>query len=420
MRKARAVPLFIGRRYASLRSRNLLVGFISKLSVAGLSLGVAILITVLSVMNGFDRELRERILALMPHISVSTLPGYPLLDQAEWESYAAAVEGFAGVRGAAPQLSLQGMLLAKGRSRGIALSGVEPRAERRVSIIEDFLVAGSFDSLAPRAFNILIGAGLAESLGVEVGDSVMLVSTEVPVTIFGGRPRQKSFTVGGIFRVGSQVDGNLAMVHLRDAQTLYRLGNKVHGLRVQLDDLFQAPALGERLRAVLPPEVSLRYWTADFGNIYENIRLSKTLVGLLLFLLVAVAAFNVVVSLFMVVRDKEGDIAILRAMGISVATIRNIFLVQGFLIGLAGTLAGLALGVLLSLVVSDLVAGLERLLGIEFLSADIYPVNYLPSQIQLGDLAVVCGAALALSLLATLYPAFRASRVKPAEALRYE
>lgn len=418
--KPRAVPLFIGRRYASLRSRNLLVGFISKLSVAGLSLGVAILITVLSVMNGFDRELRERILALMPHISVNTLPGYPLLTRNAWEDYLAAVEGFPGVRAAAPQVNLQGMLLANGRSRGIALSGVDPQAERRVSIIEDFVEAGSFGALEAGAYNILIGAGLAESLDVAVGDSVTLVSTEVPITILGGFPRKKVFTVAGIFRIGSQLDSNLAMVHLADAQTLYRLGERVHGLRIQLDDLFAAPSLGERLRAMLPLEVSLRYWTADFGNIYENIRLSKTLVGLLLFLLVAVAAFNVVVSLFMVVRDKEGDIAILRTMGTSIGTIRNIFLVQGFLIGLIGTLAGLVLGILFSLVVSDLVAGLERLLGIEFLSADIYPVNYLPSQIQLGDLVVVCGASLLLSLLATLYPAFRAARVKPAETLRYE
>src|SRR5690606_28786755 len=210
------------------------------------------------------------------------------------------------------------------------------------------------------------------------------------------------------------------VVHMTDAQTLYRLGQRIHGIRVQVDDLFAVNTLGERLRAVMPANVQLRTWMSDFGNVYENIRLSKTLVGLLLFLLVAVAAFNVVVSLFMVVRDKSGDIAILRTMGTPTGTIRNVFLVQGFIIGLIGTGAGLALGLLMALTVTDFVAWLESAFGLALLNAEIYPVDYLPAEIRLADLVLVRGVSLLLSLLATLQPALAAARVKPAEALRHE
>lgn len=416
----RWLPVFVGQRYASLRTRNLLVGFISTLSICGLSLSVAILITVLSVMNGFDRELRERILGVLPHITASTLPGYPLLEAGEWLERLPRIESVPGVAGAALQVRQQGMLLGGGRSRGVLVSGVVPEQEREVSILNQFMTAGSLDALKPGDYRILLGATLAESLGAGVGDRVTLVSTEVPITILGGFPRRKPFTVAGIFRVGSQLDGNLAMAHIEDIQTLYRLDGRVQGVRIQVNDLFAVNDVGEALQSALPPNTGLRFWTSDFGNIYENIRLSKTLVGLLLFLLVAVAAFNVVVSLFMVVKDKQGDIAILRAMGASLQTIRNIFLVQGFIIGLIGTATGLVLGIFFSLTISDFAAWLEGIMGIELLSADIYPVNYLPSQVQAGDLLLVCGAALLLSLLATIYPALSAARVRPAEVLRYE
>lgn len=416
----RSVPLFIGSRYASLRARNLLVGFISILSVLGLSLGVAILITVLSVMNGFDRELQQRILGLVPHITVSTPRNNALLSSTQWLNLQDNIESIAGVTGTAPQIQLQGLLLANGNSRGIILNGIDPVQEQRVSIIEDFIVRGSYASLQQGEFNILIGDSMAEHLQLDVGESVTLASTQIPITPLGEFVRKKSFTVGAIFSIGSQLDNNLAIVHMGDAQRLYRLGDAIHGVRVQVENLFAVGSIGEDIRQQLPGNYSINYWTRDFGNIYENIRLSKTLVGLLLFLLVAVAAFNVVVSLFMVVRNKQGDIAILRTMGTSLSTIRNIFLVQGFIIGLIGTGIGLLLGIFFSLTVSDFVAWLETIFNIEFLSADIYPVNYLPSQIQLKDLFVVCSVSLFLSLLATLYPAFTAAKVKPAEALRYE
>lgn len=415
-----STAFYIGRRYASLRSRNQLVSFISLLAVAGLSLGVAILITVLSVMNGFDRELQQRILALVPHITVTTARNEALMNAEQWQPVREILHDTAGVTGSAPYLQLQGMLLANGNSKGILLNGIDPAEEQKVSIIADFIQSGSLDDLQADSYRIAIGEGLARHLGVTLGDRVMLVSTVVPITPLGEFPRQKSFEVGAIFKVGSQIDDSLALVHLSDAQRLYRMGEHIHGYRLQTEDLFEVQKIEQALQETLPQGLALADWTYTYGNIYENIRMSKALVGLLLTMLVAVAAFNIVVSLIMVVRDKKGDIAILRTMGTPLATIRRIFLVQGFIIGLIGTLAGLVLGIILSLSAGSFVAALESLLGIQLLSSDIYPVNYLPSQLRSGDLLLVCVLALSLSLLATLYPSSKAARTRPAEILRHE
>jgi lipoprotein-releasing system permease protein len=416
----KSTALYIGSRYASLRSRNLLVGFISLLSVLGLALGVAVLITVLSVMNGFDRELQQRILALVPHITVTSARNESLRSESEWQSMVATIRATDGVRAVAPWMQLQGMLLANGTTKGIVLNGVDPVQEEQVSIISRFMTSGSLDALLPGDYGIVIGTGLADLLGVELGDRVTLVSTYVPITPMGEFHRKRGFVVQGIFAVGSQLDSNLALVHLADAQRLYRLDNRIHGYRIQTTDLFEAYTITEALRLGLPEGFSFSDWTYNYGNIYENIRVSKTLVGLLLTLLVGVAAFNVIVSLIMVVRDKQGDIAILRTMGTPLGTIRRIFLVQGFIIGLIGTVLGVVLGIGFALVAGDFVAGLETLFGTHFLSSDIYPVNYLPTEIRAMDIALVSALALLLSLLATLYPAARAAGVRPAEILRYE
>ncbi|MEI7949931.1 MAG: lipoprotein-releasing ABC transporter permease subunit [Gammaproteobacteria bacterium] len=414
------VALYIGSRYASLRSRNFLVGFISLLTVGGLALGVAILVTVLSVMNGFDREMQQRILGLVPHITVTTPRLNYLRSEAEWKDTRAIIDNTPGVLATAPYMQLQGMLLANGHSKGVLLNGVDPAQEARVSIINNFMQSGSLDALQDKSYHIAIGANLARQLGVKAGDAVTLVSTVVPLTPMGEFTRQKTFTVAAIFSVGSQLDSNLALVNLGDAQRVYRLTNQLHGYRIRSDNLFGVAELTTRLRAAVTMELNYDDWTRSYGNIYENIRMSKALVGLLLSLLVAVAAFNVIVSLMMVVREKQGDIAILRTMGTATGTIRNIFLVQGLAIGLIGTASGVVIGVLLSLSIGDIVAALQTMTGVQFLSADIYPVNYLPSQVQLGDVLLVGALALVLSLLATLYPAARAARTRPAEILRYE
>ena len=416
----RNTALYIGSRYASLRSRNLLVGFISLLSILGLALGVAVLITVLSVMNGFDRELRQRILALVPHLTVTSSRDQFFFSEEEWQPWLETIRNTPSVRATAPWMELQGMLLANGKTKGILVNAVDPVREQEVSIIDAFISGEGLEALRPGEYGIVIGTGLADLLGVETGDRVTLISTYVPITPMGEFSRKRAFTIRGIFDVGSQLDSNLALIHLADAQRLYRLDSRIHGYRIQIDDLFDAYSVSENLRADLPEGFSYTDWTYNYGNIYENIRVSKTLVGLLLTLLVGVAAFNVVVSLIMVVRDKQGDIAILRTMGTTLGTIRQIFLVQGFIIGLIGTLLGVVLGIAFALVAGDLVAGLESLLGTRFLNSSIYPVNYLPTEIRAIDIALVAALALLLSLLATLYPAARAASVRPAEILRYE
>lgn len=411
---------FIGRRYASIASDNLLVGFISRLSVIGLSLSVAVLIIVFSVMNGFDRELKERILALVPHVTMTTMRNEALMNLEQWQVIQASVNENPQVAGSAPLIQLQGMLLANGQSRGIILNGVDPIAEAKVSILQDFMDEGTLGSLQPGDFSILIGSGIAEHLNVVVGDELTLVSSYLNITPLGEFPRQRLVTVSGIFTIGSQLDSNLALVHMNDAQLLYRLGDNIHGLRIQLQDLFSSSLVIRDLQNRIAGDYSFSNWTLDYGNIYNNIQLSKSMVGLLLFLLIAVAAFNVVVSLFMVVRDKQGDIAILRTMGASLSNIRNIFLVQGFIIALVGTFLGLILGILGSIYVSDLFNWFENASGMELLSADVYPINYLPSQLLVSDLVLVCSISIILSLLATIYPAYSAARVDPAQTLRYE
>lgn len=397
-----------------------MVGFITAISICGLSLGVAILVTVLSVINGFDRELQQRILGLVPHASIASARHEPLLSLSGWEDYRERIEEHPQVVATAPLLELQGMLLSQGRSKGVLVNGIDPEREAEISVIGRFFSEGSLHSLESGSYRILIGASLAEQLGVGLGDSVTLATPQVFITPLGEFPRNRKFVVSGIFKVGSLLDSNLAMIHLEDAQRLYRMGDKINGLRLRLDNLFSVDELGFELLQDMPEEFLIRNWIMDYGTIYENIQLSKKLVGLLLFLLVAVAAFNVVVSLVMVVRDKQGDIAILRTMGTSAGSIRRIFLVQGLVIGFFGTGIGLILGIFFSLTVSDFVAWLEGVLNIQFLSAEIYPVNYLPSQLQAVDILLVGAMSFLLCLLATLYPSQVASRVRPAEALRFE
>lgn len=417
----KVLSTFIGLRYGSIRSSELHTSFISRLSIIGLTLGVAILIMVLSVINGFDRELREKILALLPHMTVSTVQDYPLMSQSEWQPVMDELLQVPGISGVAPQVSLQGMVLGNNKSKGVAVSGINPEFEQSVSILDRYISGGSLDQLQAGEFKILIGSTLAKELNAQIGDKIMLVSSQMSSPLMGFTPRRKNFTVAGIFTIGSQLDSSLVYLNIEDAQRLYRLrNNNIHGLRIQLDDLFAVSQTGTKIRPLLPDPSRISYWTREYGYIYDNIKLSKTLVGLLLLLLVAVAAFNVVVSLVMIVRDKQGDIAILRTMGCSEKQIRNIFFVQGGVIGFMGTGAGLILGIVCALTVSDAFVWLQNMLGMELLSADVYAVNYLPSQLLFRDCLGVALVSFLLCLLATIYPAMAAARVKPAEALRHE
>ncbi len=407
------LSVFIGLRYTRARRRERFISFMSLSSMIGLMLGVAVLITVLSVMNGFDRELKQRILGMVPQANI--MSSEPMQN---WPKLVQIAERTSGVVAAAPMTQVQGMLTANGQVSGAMITGIEPARERRVSILHDFMVKGSMDTLRDGDFGIVLGQQLANTLGVSVGDPITLVLPEATISAAGVIPRFKRFTVTGIFKVGAEVDGMLAYVHYADAGKLLRIGSKVQGVRLKVDDLFQARAINERLLAKLPPFFYGNDWTQTQGSLFNAIKMEKTMMSLLLLLIVAVAAFNIVSSLVMVVNDKRSDIAILRTLGATPRMIQRIFLVQGTAIGFGGTIAGMVLGVTLSLTVSDLASFYERLSGVHLF--DAYFVNYLPTELLLSDVVWVSITAFILSFLATLYPAYQAGRIQPAEALRYE
>ena len=412
----RPLPFFIGLRYTRAKRRNHFISFISLISMLGLTLGVMVMILVLSVMNGFDRELRTRILGMVPH---ATINGYqPISD---WQSLSDKLIANPKVVATAPFIQLQGMLTHDGSVAPVLVTGVEPKAEKTVSIIENHMQSGSLDNLTAGDFGIVIGELIAKRFNVEVGDKLTFVLPEASVTPAGVFPRLKRFTVAGVFKVGAELDSSLAMINLDDAAKLNRWQpGQVQGVRIKLDNLFEAPKVAWELVAQLPGDYYAQDWTRTHGNLFAAIKMEKTMIGLLLMLIVAVAAFNIISTLVMVVTDKKADIAILRTLGATPLSIMGIFMVQGSVIGVVGTLSGCVLGVLAALNVSQGVAWLEHTLGIQFLSSDVYFISYLPSELIWSDVLIICGAALSLSFLATLYPAWRASRTEPAEALRYD
>ncbi|KTC22766.1 MULTISPECIES: lipoprotein-releasing ABC transporter permease subunit [Pseudomonas] len=414
----RPLFVFIGTRYTRAKRRNHFVSFISLTSMIGLALGVVVMIVVLSVMNGFDHEMRTRVLGMVPHATLET--GQPISD---WPALADTVKQNPAVLAVAPFTQMQGLLTHDGKVQKVLLNGIDPAQERKVSIIDDFVREGKLDALAPGSFGIMIGDKAAAKLGVGIGDKLTFVAPEVTVTPAGMFPRMKRFTVVGIFHVGAgEIDGYLGLTNLSDLSRLHRWkADQVQGLRLKFDDLFQAPREAWNIAQKLGEhEFYARDWTRSHGNLYQAIRMEKAMIGLLLLLIVAVAAFNIISTLVMVVNDKKGDIAILRTLGSTPGQIMAIFMVQGTVIGVVGTLIGAVVGIAAALNVSAAIAGLERLMGHKFLNADVYFIDYLPSQVMAEDVWMVCGAALVLSFLATLYPAWRAARTQPAEALRYE
>lgn len=414
----RPLFVFIGARYTRAKRRNHFVSFISLTSMIGLALGVVVMIVVLSVMNGFDHEMRTRVLGMVPHATIES--PRPIDD---WQALAAKVKQHPEVEAIAPFTQMQGLLTNNGKVQKMLLNGIEPSEERKVSIIDAFIQQGSLDALKAGDFGILLGDKAATKLGVGVGDKVTFVAPEVSVTPAGMFPRMKRFTVVGIFHVGAgELDGYVGLTNLHDLSLLHRWkADQVQGLRLKFTDLFKAPRISYEIAQQLGGgDYYSRDWTRTHGNLYQAIGMEKSMIGLLLLLIVAVAAFNIISTLVMVVNDKRGDIAILRTLGSTPGQIMAIFMVQGTVIGVVGTLVGAVLGILAALNVSAGVALLERLIGHKFLNADVYFIDYLPSQLQSNDVLMVCGAALVLSFLATLYPAWRAARTQPAEALRYE
>ena len=409
------IPLWIGLRYLSAKRRNHFISFISMSSMIGMTLGVAVLILVLSVMNGFDRELRERILGMVPH---AVLYKYGGID--DWEVLATRVEGLPGVAAAAPLTRLQGMLGYGGRVQGVMITGIEPEVEERVSILPQHMKEGELSSLQAGEFGVVIGELLARHLKVGLGDKITMMLPEATLSPAGVLPRIKRVTVTGIFSVGAELDSNLAVINIEDARKLGRIDAEVQSLRIRFDDLFDAPAGIREIVGELDGRYSGTDWTRTHGNLFQAIRMEKTMIGLLLLMIVAVAAFNIISTLIMVVTDKQADIAILRTMGATPRTIMGIFMVQGLSIGVVGVLLGTTLGIIGALTISELIAALERLFQFQILNADVYFISYLPSQLKLSDVAIVVSASLLISFFATLYPSYRASRVQPAEALRYE
>ncbi|MDR5859570.1 lipoprotein-releasing ABC transporter permease subunit [Halomonas eurihalina] len=409
------LPLLIGLRYVRAKRRNHFISFISLTSMLGLTLGVAVLILVLSVMNGFDRELRTRILGMVPHTQIEKPSG-----MTDWQSLAEQLTQREHVIGAAPYVEQQGMFSVGGRNHGAMVNGIEPDWERRVSIIDEHMSRGSLDDLVPGEWNVVLGSVLARQLGVGVGDSVTLLVPEASITPAGVFPRLKRFTVSGIFSVGADLDANLAYANIEDMQTLARMGDDVGGLRLELDDLFKAGSVTQSIIDDLGAGYRGLDWTYTRGNLFQAIQMEKRMIALLLTVIIAVAAFNIVSTLVMVVTDKHADIAILRTIGATPRSIMGIFMVQGLAIGVIGILIGVGLGVLLALTVSDIIAFVESTFGIHFLDAGVYFISELPSQLMWSDVGNIIAAAFVLTFLSTLYPAWRAARVQPAEVLRYE
>ncbi|MGO2146882.1 lipoprotein-releasing ABC transporter permease subunit [Halomonas sp.] len=409
------LPFLVGLRYVRAKRRNHFISFISLTSMLGLMLGVAVLILVLSVMNGFDHELRTRILGMVPHTKIEATDGL-----VEWEALADRLTQREHVMGAAPYVEQQGMFSAGGRNQGAMVNGIDPDWEDQVSIIGQHMRQGTLAELVPDEWNVVLGSMLARQLGVGVGDRVTLLVPEASITPAGVFPRLKRFTVSGIFSVGADLDANLAYANIEDMKTLARLGDAVGGLRLELDDLFIAGSETQAIVNDLGPGYRGNDWTYSHGNLFQAIQMEKRMIALLLTVIIAVAAFNIVSTLVMVVTDKRADIAILRTIGATPRSIMGIFIVQGMAIGLIGIAIGVAVGILLALTVSDLIGWFEAAFGIKFLDAGVYFISDLPSQLRWNDVRNIVLAAFGLTFLSTLYPAWRAARVQPADVLRYE
>mgnify|MGYP003082058233 FL=1 len=410
----RPLALFIGLRYTKAEHKNGFISFISLISIIALTLGVAVLITVLSVMNGFDRELKTRILGTVSQASVLS----PEIIS-DWKSLGEKIQqNDKNVEAVAPFIQLQGMIAAYGQVSGVVVSGIEPEYEKKVSIINEHMLAGDIDNLKEGEFGIVLGKSMVDNMNLQLGDKVTLVLPEASPSPAGVIPRFKRFTLVGIFNISPELDSLTGYVAMRDAGVLLRLPEGAQGIRLKLNDIFYAPIAADKAQSIDPDRLISDNWKQTHGNLFSAIQMEKTMMALLLSLIILVAAFNIVSSLIMLVTDKKADIAILKTFGASPKLITQVFVVQGMIIGVVGTVLGTILGVTFSLTVSDLLNWVNNTLGLGLFNA--YFVDYLPSQVKVLDVLLVVSISFLLSFLMTIYPALRASKVQPAQALRYE
>jgi lipoprotein-releasing system permease protein len=409
--------LLIGRRYLRSSRGNRFVSFISTISMAGVAIGVAVLIVVLSVMNGFEREVRDRILSLTAHATISALGS----RMGDWQDAAARIRDNPAVLGAAPFIEDQALLITGDKSSGALVTGVLPEDEQQVTIISSKVTAGSFAAMKPGEYGIVLGEELAKALGVGMGERVRIVTSLRTITPVGVMPRMRTFKVVGLFRAGMyEYDRNLAYVHLADAALLYRMGEDVTGLRLRLADMFAAPRVVRELAVALGGGYYVDDWSRKHATFFRSIQLTKSALFIILLLVVGVAAFNIISTLVMVVKDKRSDIAILRTVGAAPRSILSIFVTQGVAIGVIGTLSGVLLGVLISVNLEALIHGLEAVLGLHFLDAKVYFITDLPARVEWSDVLQISLTAFGLCCLSTLYPSWRAARTQPAQSLRHE
>lgn len=408
---------WIGRRYVRSRSSNGFISLISAISMLGIAIAVAVLIVVLSVVNGFERELNERLLAMSAHASIENPEG----GLTDWQVWANIAEAQPDVVAAAPYVVGQGLLMFGNQLSGSEFRGIDPALESRVSGVADTVIDGNIDSLISGGFNIVLGSELAKELQASIGDKVTLTLAEGIVTPAGVVPRTRRFIVSGIYRVGMyEFDRRLAFINLADAQKLFRLAENVSGIRLAVTDVFDAPQIVRRAAIEGGGGVLVSDWTRRHINFFRSIQITKSILFVILLMVVGVAAFNIVSTLVMVVKDKQSDIAILRTVGATPGDILRVFMTQGTVIGIVGTLAGATAGVLLSLNLEGIVQFMEATFGIKFLAADVYFISDLPADLRIKDVVQISSIALVLALLSTLYPAWRGARTSPAEALRYE
>jgi lipoprotein-releasing system permease protein len=414
----RPAAIFIGLRYTRAKRRNHFISFISLMSMLGIALGVLVLITVLSVMNGFDQEIKKRVFSMVPPITVSS----NVNSIANWQELEGILNETPDVTAVAPFITGQVLLTSTGMVQPVLITGIVPEKEKKISQLVEKMVQGNLNDLTSSHFGIVLGEDLAGRLDVVVGDKVTVVTPQVSLSPAGVIPRFKRFTVIGIFRAGSGFgfDAGLAFINLEDAQKLFQMHSDVSGLHVNIKDVYAAQKISLDIESQLTPTARVTNWTEQFGAFFHAVSLEKTMMFFILLLIIAVAVFNLVCTLVMAVNEKTADIAILRTFGATPRMIMAIFIVQGAIVGVTGTLLGVVGGIALALNVTQIVNWIQDIFHVQFLSSSVYFVNYLPSELLWSDVFQISSAALILSLLATLYPAWRASRTEPVEALRYE